>query len=281
MLVLGVLVLSFLQAVFGQTPSSPWLTPLSVQRSPRTSFLVKQVPGDGACLFNALAECLRHRHCGVHHDFDGVTAAISAWLRETAVDVLSCEGRELVTEEGAVLNTSELLRMVADHYNTTAADYCAKMRQRHTWGGGPEIVALSNFLRTPIHVYDLAATGLFSKRFCLRISARFGSPTFDAEEPISILCCDGRYPHIRPGEQIATGDHFMALFPMPSSSLRRDWRRTASPLEVSGGTDSPSKGFRNNAGLHEILDTITTRATALQKNLRGQRARPTDLSPTL
>ena len=259
--------------------SSPWLAPLAEQQGARQSFMVKQVPGDGACLFNALAECLRQRHCGVHRDFDGVTAAISAWLRETAVDVLSCEDRELVAEDGAALSTAELLRMVAEHYNTTAEEYCNKMRLRHTWGGGPEIVALSNYLRTPIHVYDLAASGLFAKRFCLRLSARFGSPTFDAEEPISILCCDGRYPHIRPGEQIAIGDHFMALFPIPSRAIRRDWGRSASPVEVLGNTDaSPNKGFRNNAALQEILDTITARAATLQSSLRGQRARAADLT---
>ena len=280
MLVLGVLVLSFLQAVFGQTPSSPWLTPLSVQRSPRTSFLVKQVPGDGACLFNALAECLRLRHCGVHHDYDAVTAAISAWLRETSVEVLTRD-EELVADSGSTFTTGQLLRMVAEHYNTTEEDYCAKMRLQHTWGGGPEIVALSNYLRTPIHVYDLVAAGLFFKSFRLRLSAKFGSPNFDEERPIFILCCDGRYPNIRPGEQIAVGDHFMALFPIPRRMIRRDWGTAVSPEEVLGEDYEGSEvGFRSNPALQRILDSITAKASALQRNARKLSPKPAEHLPT-
>lgn len=34
------------------------------------------------------------------------------------------------------------------------------MRQSSVWGGGPEIVALSNALSRPIHVYELASNGV-------------------------------------------------------------------------------------------------------------------------
>lgn len=34
------------------------------------------------------------------------------------------------------------------------------MRQSSVWGGGPEIVALSNALCRPIHVYELASNGV-------------------------------------------------------------------------------------------------------------------------
>ncbi len=33
-------------------------------------------------------------------------------------------------------------------------DYCSQMRNKGVWGGGPEILALVNSLRRPIHVFE-------------------------------------------------------------------------------------------------------------------------------
>jgi len=43
--------------------------------------------------------------------------------------------------------------------------------------------------------------------------ACFGSPKFDLKEPLHILSADSRFPDITPGKQLASGNHFLAIFP--------------------------------------------------------------------
>jgi hypothetical protein len=78
--------------------------------------------------------------------------------------------------------------------------------------GGPEIVALSNHLKVPIHVYELRVRGFFRRWFELTLTTRFGSPAFDDTQPLRILYCDGRFPNIKPGQQKKDGDHFLPIF---------------------------------------------------------------------
>ena len=100
----------------------------------------------------------------------------------------------------------------------TNEEYCNTMRDCRSWGGGPEIVALSTHFQCPIFVYQLCASRtLFpwqKASFEVELSACFGSPHFDRiNSPIHLLCADGRYPSIIPGQQKELGDHFLALFP--------------------------------------------------------------------
>jgi hypothetical protein len=47
-------------------------------------------------------------------------------------------------------------------------------------------------------------------------SAKFdpsGCPSGSALGAVNILHCDGRFPHVSPGTEAATGDHFMTLLP--------------------------------------------------------------------
>lgn len=150
--------------------------------------------------------------------------------------MLECADTTLHLGGCETITTSELVSMAAQQYNTTAASYCEGMRLPAEWGGGPEIVALANLLRLPIHVYELRSRRAWPRRFELAACAQFGSPLFDekAKEPIYILCVDGRYirptaagyncflknyifhcnrfPDITPGQENSVGDHFMPLF---------------------------------------------------------------------
>lgn len=94
-------------------------------------------------------------------------------------------------------------------------------------GGGPEIVALCNVLRRPIHVYELHA---HKKQFKLRRMACFGSPKFDRREALHILSADSRFPDVSPGKQLDSGNHFLAVFPLPRSAQRK--------ARVRGGAES-------------------------------------------
>jgi len=125
----------------------------------RQHFLVRQVPGDGGCLFHALTVCLDFRHSEPPKrfcDFDAKRRRISNRIRKLAVEVLQRDNETLVMDNQETISSSQLLSIVAQHYNTTTAEYCRGMAQPGTWGGGPEIVAVCNHLRRPIHVYELA-----------------------------------------------------------------------------------------------------------------------------
>jgi len=84
----------------------------------------------------------------------------SRYLREAAVDVLSNNPRRLLFLQGnEYLRARDLVNAAAAQYDLTGEEYCDLMRKESYWGGGPEIVALCNFLKRPIHVYELSGNG--------------------------------------------------------------------------------------------------------------------------
>lgn len=146
-----------------------------VKGDDQLAFRVRQVPGDGGCLFHAISACVSYSQTNAHVEFDWRLRNLSHKLRHLAVSILK-GNQTLVVESGESVDSCGLLEMVADHYNMTADQYCEQMAHPRTWGGGPEIVALSNHFRCPIHVYQLGvSSGLFQKTaFCFEPCAKFG-----------------------------------------------------------------------------------------------------------
>jgi hypothetical protein len=138
-------------------------------------------------------------------------------LRADAVACLRQRHRRLFLQGRENLKANELVSAAAQQYGLTADEYCASMQQDCVWGGGPEIVALSNLLQRPIHVYELAIQQQrppgTAPAFCLRRMACFGSPKFDRRTALHILSADSRFPDVTPGNQLAAGNHFLAVFP--------------------------------------------------------------------
>ena len=160
-------------------------------------FIVRQVPGDGGCLFHAISAWLTFLQTNKHHDFDSNMFSLSRKLRQLAVDVLQQPNRTLIIENSEPMESTELLEMIAKKYDMEPSEYCTWILDPRTWGGGPEIVALSNHFKCPIHIYELSTERRsvlpFAKQcFSLEIKAKFGSNTFDDKTPLHILCCDGR-----------------------------------------------------------------------------------------
>jgi hypothetical protein len=251
---------------------------------------IRQVPGDGNCLFHSISTCYAHVVNGTHIDLRNPSNLQwlyqqSARFRQLAVDCLEGEfhkddpNRQYLFLHGQdYLTCRDLVEAAAAPYGISGKEYCHLMRQNSYWGGGPEIVALCNVLQRPIHVYELhvpqrkkktptphttsskpsklaflfptkrkqqheqpqqrknskefTSTGSDSKVnnagpatssasslddspsfFVLRRMACFGSPKFDKQTPLHILSVDSRFPDISPGKQLASGNHFMALFP--------------------------------------------------------------------
>jgi hypothetical protein len=181
-------------------------------------FICRNVPGYGSCLFYALASCISYDHFKVHLDFTTKLRKLAESLRHKAVDILRSDREKIYLENNESLSAKELLNMVSKYNNVSTDDYCENMLKSNTWGSGTEIVALSNYLKRPIHVYELKPHRpiLFFpfNKFRLKLCAGFGSPTFKDKSPYYILCADGRFPHVNPGQQKEPGDHFLALFPV-------------------------------------------------------------------
>ena len=222
----------------------------------RTSFstdlpcYIRQVPGDGNCLFHSISLCLYHAENGTHWNIQSQRALDqlyqqSKYLRAQAVECLKSHHRRLFLQGRESLKSHELVQAAAQQYGLTPEEYCDAMQQDCVWGGGPEIVALCNQLQRPIHVYELATSrlceddddeeeddllqdcdGSFVKRryhspatqsFVLRRMACFGSPRFDKRPALHILSADSRFPDLQPGNQLSSGNHFLAVFPVTES----------------------------------------------------------------
>eukprot|EP00557_Chaetoceros_sp_GSL56_P010681 CAMPEP_0176478464 /NCGR_PEP_ID=MMETSP0200_2-20121128/1199_1 /TAXON_ID=947934 /ORGANISM="Chaetoceros sp., Strain GSL56" /LENGTH=287 /DNA_ID=CAMNT_0017874401 /DNA_START=780 /DNA_END=1640 /DNA_ORIENTATION=+ len=84
----------------------------------------------------------------------------SRHLRTCAVEVLSKHPKRLLFLQGnEYLRARDLVSAAAKQYGMIPEEYCNQMRRDSYWGGGPEIVALCNFLKRPIHVYELVSIG--------------------------------------------------------------------------------------------------------------------------
>mmetsp|Transcript_13281 Transcript_13281/g.25924 ORF Transcript_13281/g.25924 Transcript_13281/m.25924 type:complete len:453 (+) Transcript_13281:121-1479(+) len=139
---------------------------------------IRQVPGDGSCLFHAVAAGLLCRQMMENN----ITAVVpdsfdvsdlsrdptafpnmrqlhptmseilnsSSKLRQRAVDTLQHSLNEqslLYLHTNQTISASELIKSATQQYDgLTATEYLKDMRQYGVWGGGPEIVALANAL---------------------------------------------------------------------------------------------------------------------------------------
>jgi hypothetical protein len=262
--------LTYLTNAVVAKPPSPLHHPFFLRSSyqvkgdEQNEFFVRQVPGDGGCLFHSIATWLTYATFDKHLDFDWRMRYLSIKLRELSVEVLR-RNQSLHLENNYFINSVDLLDMVGERYNMSSYEYCAQMLDEKTWGGGPEIVALSNHFQCPIHIYNLSVARPFLKKtFKLQLLAKFGSPIFDTKAPIQLLCADGRFPNLRPGTHKDVGDHFLALFPCDFSSAQR-----------CSLYDCP--GFEQEMGFfdrkHDLLSCTIAATSALPQQLPEGRDR--------
>jgi hypothetical protein len=209
----------FLLKPYTRVPGE-WEEEVMIKRSGRETKIkipvrIRQVPGDGNCLFHSISTCVAYSVNGTHLDLKNIKNLQwlyqnSARLRQQAVDCLEQKRKLLFLQGHEYLKAHELVEAAASQYGISGPEYCSLMRQDSYWGGGPEIVALCNVLQRPIHVYELFAQG---DKFVLRRMACFGSPKFDKEQALHILSADSRFPDLKPGQQLVAGNHFLAIFP--------------------------------------------------------------------
>jgi hypothetical protein len=228
------------------------------------TFWVRQVPGDGSCLFHAVAACLDHAETDpmvLQHNPPpplkqwSILKRRSAALRSAAVDRLEnistletnknnnkCNNKPFKLPNGSVVSTLEFIESVAASYGISSEQYCVQMRHARTWGGGPEIVALSDVLQRPIYLYssvvldddDNDATHPHSHTNDAELTTHQVEPnirlrhnfTYDGDPYIQhdrktasalhILCTDASFPNKSKDSSSrikGSGTHFFALLP--------------------------------------------------------------------
>ncbi|KAL3805595.1 hypothetical protein HJC23_005839 [Cyclotella cryptica] len=196
------------------------------------SLRIRQVPGNGSCLFNAIAAGILYNSSSItandveQHPSMPEVRKLSSQLRTKAVDMLASgikHTEQLIMQKDEMIDASNLVRLAADQYGITSNEYLENMRDERVWGGGPEIVALANELQRQIVLlettdYSRAAqnSNQSSHDGCsiyLKVSALFGpsSEGYEFGPPIYILSANQMFPKKR-GVQ-ARENHFLAVFP--------------------------------------------------------------------
>ncbi|PHJ23988.1 cysteine protease domain protein [Cystoisospora suis] len=206
----------------------------------------RQVPGAGNCLFISLAASLWWNSFGIHPDLqDHAFLDMVHSIRQTAVDTLQDPQVPTLLLEGTEeISRSRLVHLAAYEYNISPRAYCDRMRLPNTWGGGPEIVALSHALGRVIVVYEIDEQAVGSQTTsrqaadhhplwsylsgrsvpepsstaalnpALKVVACFGFPRNTAHQPLHILFTNSLACSTagRPGSG-QRADHFLPLFP--------------------------------------------------------------------
>lgn len=183
--------------------------------------VVRQMPGDGSCLFYALAAGLLQSDAD-KHSADSPSTLVS-WasirekadeLRQMAVDTLECgSDRNLLSiSDGDKVRSSILLQSAAASFGMSAKEYCKSMRRPSCWGGGVELVALSNALKGQICMYEPLL--LDDGRLALRKIICFGPSPKSAEQPLHVLIANDDFPakYHQQGQLGAPPNHFLAVF---------------------------------------------------------------------
>mmetsp|Transcript_24608 Transcript_24608/g.34729 ORF Transcript_24608/g.34729 Transcript_24608/m.34729 type:complete len:468 (-) Transcript_24608:86-1489(-) len=301
---------------------------------------IRQVPGDGNCLFHSISTCLNYQTNGTQLSMKtskhmASLRQTSSCLRQKAVDCLEKHPKRLLFLQGnEYLRARDLVDAAASQYDLNGDRYCELMRKDSYWGGGPEIVALCNVLRRPIHVYELATAhqgnptdsgsngnddssledeeedkddSLSSKAhyylkknsnnnnkhhntqpyFRLRRMACFGSPKFDRREPLHILSADSRFPDITPGKQLASGNHFLAMFPscekrpLRTQNAKSQRRRVMTRGGCNGGNNNNNDDDHHNHNDSSSTTRTVSGRLGQGKYFKGNRNKQTNHHKTM
>ncbi len=133
------------------------LQPSYFQSRDGNLFTMRNVPGDGDCMFLAVALAAA-TSMGIGGN-DALLQAISRETRAVVAHVLSNKGNLLI-EPGRIVSASDLLKSAARKERVTPETYLELLKRpgNYLYGGGPELAVLSNVLRRPISVYEMDTT---------------------------------------------------------------------------------------------------------------------------
>lgn len=126
----------------------------------RNYFTMRNVPGDGDCVFLAVALAAA-TSMGLGGN-DALLRAISKEMRAIVAQILeSPPGTNLYVGPGNVVEAARLLQSAVQQEPSigTAEEYLQALRREGRegglYGGGPELAILANVLRRPISIYEV------------------------------------------------------------------------------------------------------------------------------
>lgn len=172
----------FQQFVFGS--NGVCLEPsLFVDIESNRKFTMRNVPGDGDCMFQAAALAAA-TSWGLGANMV-LLRKIAKETRQVVASILESEGN-LYIEQARLVSAKQLLKSAAQQEGVTPDEYLSLLRKEGSegglYGGGPELTVLSNVLRRPISIYELDTTtdSATTKDPCPRIVCLgvFGNPLF-------------------------------------------------------------------------------------------------------
>jgi hypothetical protein len=126
------------------------------------SFTMKNVPGDGDCMFLATALATA-TSMGLGAN-DVLLRKLARETRHVVADILETDSKEatLLIEGNRLVSTHQLLQSAAKEEGVPPEVYLQQLRKEGCegglYGGGPELTVLSNVLRRPISIYELEQT---------------------------------------------------------------------------------------------------------------------------
>lgn len=183
--------------------------------------LLKQVTGDGSCLFYAIASSLLYLETNESQLEWEVIEERAKELRCLAVHTLQNPNLLLTISKEDQIKSLDLTSAVAASFGMSCEQYLANMKRSRCWGGGPEIIALSNALKCSICLYHIcdwktSSTAMatttkkanMNQNIFLKEIFRYGEEKHDFQQKLHIL--------ISKKDSHIGCEHFLAVFPIPS-----------------------------------------------------------------
>jgi hypothetical protein len=150
-------------------------------------FTMRNVPGDGDCMFLAVALATLISMGLVNLDKNALLESMAEELRAAVSQVLQSPGTLVIDEDQPPVTAKALLQHAVEKEKgiETVEDYLDKLemigRMGGMYGGGPELTVLANILRRPISIYELCDDDAWQQQdeTCLiECKGTFGSDVF-------------------------------------------------------------------------------------------------------
>jgi OTU domain-containing protein 6 len=158
-------------------------------------FTLVRVPGDGSCLFRALAQ-------GDHALANG-----GALLSKTGLLAAGFDVRRRVC---AALTARRA--ETEPFIDCPFPAYVDAMSMEGTWGGEPELAAAPDALRRPVCVYEATARGPLGGPASLRKVSAYGVQAYPATPPVCLLFSGAHYDLLLQKDVEDDGGWLMAGF---------------------------------------------------------------------
>jgi hypothetical protein len=203
-------------------------------------FTLRNVPGDGDCMFLAVALATQ-LSMGLDHSVTGEDdlprlESMAQETRNVVSRVLQSSGSLVIDKDQPPVSARALLASAVAKEDTTTEDYLERLetigRLGGMYGGGPELAVLSNILRRPISIFELASDDLLTEKEC-RIERQGTFGCFDDPLPEDSAIPFSWHLHILVVDVSPHEKHACVLLPEPEEKGKPDTRQSTRSISDS------------------------------------------------